>query len=210
MTQQLNLPLQFRYNHLERPRLINDVRKKRLMKIQHEQAYFVGFRISAKTGDIYHHAMIVADDFDAFLEGIAGEYNAIMDLYLVTFLSAISLIFVRNLVMTDPDVIAAAEQHNITSEVKKCLSKRDDEMFTVTGMIGEHQIGMVQVAERDGLLATGQARTRIMKELGEEFMVLDVCQAHPIRHEFDAIFAKEAEQFKSLVDAKSVWSSPVQ
>ena len=114
MNRQLNLPLQYRYNHLEQSHVLKDVRKKPLWDIKQDHVYFVGFRISAKTGDIYHHAMIIADDFAAFLDGIAGEYNTIMDRHLVTFRADITLIFVRNLMITAPDVMAAAEQHNIT------------------------------------------------------------------------------------------------
>ena len=206
MNRQLKLPMQFRYNHLEQPRVLKDVRTKYISTIEQDQVYFVGFRIAAKSGDVYHHAMIIADNFDAFLEGLAGEYNAIMALYLVTFRSDITLIFVRNLMMTSPEVIATAEQHNITSEIQDCLSKRDDSKFTLFGTIGDDMISVAQIEGRDGLFAIGQVRSQIMQDHGKEFMVLDLCQAHPIRHEFNALFDEEVVRFKSLVDDNSTGS----
>ncbi len=209
MNRQLNLTLQYRYNHLELPHVLKDVRKKPLWDIKQDHVYFVGFRISAKAGDIYHHAMIIADDVDAFFDGIAGEYNAIMDLYLVTFHSAITLVFLRNLMMTAPDVIAAAEQLDLTAEIKECLSKRNDDLFSVFGMIGESLMCQIQINEKNGLLAIEAARKKARQLYGEELMLLEVCQAHPIRHEFDAMFAEEAKRFNSLLDDDSVGSGCV-
>lgn len=209
MNRQLNLPLQYRYNHMEQPPVLKDVRKIPLLNIQQDHVYFLGFRISAKTGDIYHHAMIIADDDDAFFDGIAGEYNTIMDRHLVTFRSAITLIFVRNLMMTAPDVIGSAEQLDLTTEIQECLSKRNDDLFSVFGLIGENQMCQLQINERDGLMAIERARLMMRQQDGEELMLLEVCQAHPIRHEFNAMFLTEVERFKSLVDEESTGSGYV-
>jgi len=209
MNRQLNHPSQFRYNHMEQPPVLKDVRKKPLLNIQQDHVYFLGFRISAKTGDIYHHAMIIADDVDAFFDGIAGEYNTIMDRHLVTFRADITLIFVRNLMMTAPDVIESAEHLDLTAEIQECLSKRNDDLFSVFGLIGESRMCQLQINERDGLMAIERARLMMRQQDGEELMLLEVCQAHPIRHEFDAMFGEEVEHFKSLVDEESTGSGYV-
>lgn len=209
MNRQLNLPLQFRYNHMEKPPVLKDVRKKPLLNIQQDHVYFLGFRISAKTGDIYHHAMIIADDDDAFFDGIAGEYNTIMDQHLVTFRADITLIYVRNLMMLDPELIAEAEEDNIITRAQEYLSKRDDGLFTVFGLIGERNICLMPVASQNGLLALEAARNKVRQQYGEEFMPLELCQAHPIRHEFNAMFLTEVERFKSLVDEESTGSGYV-
>lgn len=209
MNRQLNLVLQYRYTHLEQPHVLKDVRKKPLLDIQQDHVYFVGFRISAKTGDIYHHAMIIADEVDAFFDGIAGEYNAIMDRDLVNFHSDIAVIFVRNMMMLNTELLAEAEEDNFITKAQEYLSKRDDELFTVFGLIGERNFCLMPVASQNGLRALEAARKKVRQLYGEELMVLEVCQAHPIRHEFDAMFAEEAKRFNSLLDDDATGSAYV-
>lgn len=209
MNRQLNLVLQYRYPHLEQPHVLKDVRKKPLLDIQQDHVYFVGFRISAKTGDIYHHAMIIADEVDAFFDGIAGEYNAIMDRDLVNFHSDIAVIFVRNMMMLNTELLAEAEEDNFITKAQEYLSKRDDELFTVFGLIGERNFCLMPVASQNGLRALEAARKKVRQLYGEELMPLELCQAHPIRHEFDAMFAEETKRFNSLLDDDATGSAYV-
>ena len=119
----MNTPLpKFRYQHLAPPRVLKDARKNRKSDIVPAQVYFVGFRIAAKSGDQYHHAMILANDFNDFLDGVAGEFNTILNQSVVSFRYDISVIFVRNMLVLDTEVIQITERHNINAEIQNALS----------------------------------------------------------------------------------------
>ena len=200
----MNAPLpKFRYQHLAPPRVLNDARKNRKSDIVPAQVYFVGFRIAAKSGDQYHHAMILADDYLDLHEGIAGEYNDILDQSIVSFAYDISVIFIRNLLVLETEVSEVTERHNIKAQIQKALSKRNDDQFVVYGLIENKKLCLLKATARNGLLAMEIARNQIGHQFNKEFIPLEICQAHPVRFEFEELFNTAVERFESLIERKS-------
>lgn len=191
----------FRYNHSDRTRVFRDMRRSPVPQISQEQCYFVSFRISIESSYRYHHALILADDHDSFVHGIRGEFNAILDQSPVTFARDIALVFMRNLVMQDHAMIDSVDRCNIKTEIQKLLSKRDDNQFTVLGRLGE-SICLVNENTSDALAAIQTVRRKSAQLAGKSFMPLEVCQAHPVTKEFDALFHKTANRIMSLVGNK--------
>ena len=179
----MNQTLQLRYAHADHTRVLRDVRRNRLSEIIWNQVYYVGFRISTGEVDRYRHALLLADNYDALLDGIAGEFNAIREQSSATSFGTIRLVFMRNLMTLDPDVMASAECQNITTEIRDELSRQNDSQYLVFGMVGEHKICLIKVAVGDALMAIHQARSASMGKFKAEFTPLEVCQAHPVTAE---------------------------
>ena len=194
----MNLQSHCRYTHTDRTRVFRDVRSKPMPQIAQEQCYFLGFRISIANDYRYHHALILADDHDSFIQGIKGECHAIHDRSSATYASDIALVFMRNLAMRDPDMNATIESYNIKTETQKILSKRDDNQFTVLGM-RESKISLVSINASDALTAFQLVRSKIGYQIDNDFKPLEVCQAHPVTKEFDALFQSAAKRIKCLI-----------
>ncbi|WP_435626931.1 hypothetical protein [Candidatus Ferrigenium straubiae] len=130
--------LHLRYAHTDRTRILKDVRKKRTSELACDQIYFVGFRIKGEGDGRYHHALILADDHDSFLDGIAGEFNAILGQPSVASVKDIALVFVRNLMILDPELAVSAESQNITSDIQEELIRRNDGQYRCTGWLAKN------------------------------------------------------------------------
>lgn len=196
----MNQTLQLRYTHADHTRVLRDVRKNRLAEADYAQIYYLGFRISAEGKEHYHHALVLADDYDAFLDGVAGEFNTIRDQSSMPSFNGIALVFVRNLMMQDPEMVDSTNHQSITSDIQEKLSTRNDDQYLVFGMVGGHKICLIELYNCDALLAIHRARTMIMEQHHEEFKPLEVCQAHPVTAECYALFDAAAGRIKSLVD----------
>ena len=194
----MNQPLDLRYSHSDRSRVFRDARSKPVPEIAQEQCYFLGFRISIANDYLYHHALILADDHDSFNQGIKGEYDAILSRTSATYTSNIALVFVRNLLMQDPALINTVDSDNFKTETQKILSKRDDNQFTVLGM-RESKVSLVSINASDALAAFQLVRSKIGYQIDNDFKPLEVCQAHPVTKEFDALFQSAAKRIKCLI-----------
>jgi hypothetical protein len=193
--------LHFNYANMERPRPLRDVRYKRTPDIQGMHCYFLGFRINKECGYQYHDAMILADDFDAFLEGVVEEFNDILDRQIASSSHDIALVFVRSLMMRNSEKNNAFGYHYVWPEIQEILSKRDDEQYTVFGLMDE-DIWMLPVTTSDALAALRLARWKAATQLMKNFIPLEICQAHPVKAEFDARFEKAALQVKLLIETQ--------
>ncbi|MEI7843876.1 MAG: hypothetical protein WCI39_12705 [Gallionellaceae bacterium] len=197
----------YHYQHLEPPRVLKDLREERTAEIYPAQVFFVGFKISILSGDRYHHAMILADNYPQLKRGIAIEREAIVDRSLVKFTSDISVIFLRNLMMLDPALIDVTERSNINNEIQEALAKRNDDQFVVYGMIGEKQVCLLRAASRDGLSAIEMSKEKLSSENAKEFIPLELCQAHPVRFDFEEKFKLAAKRYRALMDSQYATSS---
>lgn len=190
----MNTPAQFRYTHLHNPRPLVDVRNTPAPTLDWKHCYFVGLRITTAQGDLYHHGMVVADNEEAFFEGIAVEYNEIIGRSLVTSAKQISVVFVRNLMMQDPELVDSAERQGINQEIQEGISRHDDRSFIVYGRVGESRICLTEVTSHNALTAINTMQNMVKDQCGESFTALEVCQSHPVTAEFDALFQKSVEQ----------------
>lgn len=194
----MNPQLNLRYTHSDHSRVLRDVRHSILPDVTWAQFYFIGFRIDTGEGVLYRHALIVADDYDAFVAGISEEREAIQAQHSATSRDAIALVFVRNLIMQDPHMIDSISHHHIDSDIEVMLSKRDDNRFSVFGRLGE-AICLIPETARDALGAVQIARHQSALLAGKDFMPLEVRQAHPVTKEFDALFQSTAKRIQCLI-----------
>ena len=186
----MNQQLDLRYSHFDCSRIFIDVRSKPLPEIEQEQCYFLGFRIAIVHGYRYHHALILADDYDSLIKGVKGEYKAIQERSSES-LSNIALVFMRNMAMHDHEMNMTIVNSNIQTETEKILNKRDDNQFTVLGL-QEDVVRLMSTNASDALNAIQLARSQSDK-------LLEVCQAHPVTKEFDVLFKLAAHRIKCLI-----------
>ncbi len=189
----------FRYIGAEQPCVTRDMRKTHQMEIALEHCYFVGFRITAESVMSYQHTLILADDYESLAMGICEERNMILDQKLANSLNDIEPVFVRSLLMQDQVMIASTDAYGINSEIKEILSRRNDHLFTVFGMLGNEKICLVQEEAHDALTAMRLARWKSVKLAVKDFRPLDVRQAHPATKEFEVQFHLVAGRFMKLV-----------
>jgi hypothetical protein len=107
-------------------------------------------------------------------------------------------VFVRNLLMQDPALINTVDSDNFKTETQKILSKRDDNQFIVLGM-RESKVSLVSINASDALAAFQLVRSKIGYQIDNDFKPLEVCQAHPVTKEFDALFQSAAKRIKCLI-----------
>jgi hypothetical protein len=194
----MNQPSNFRYTHSDHTRVLRDVRSSLLPEVTLAQFYFTGFRIDTADGVVYRRAMIMADDYDSFAAGVSEERHAIQELHPAICRDDIALVFMRNLGMQDPQLVDSIVRHNIDADARKMLARRDDNLFTVFGLLGE-SICLIPEMASDALAAVQMARCQSIKLAGKNFMPLEVCQAHPVTREFDALFDTVANRIMALV-----------
>lgn len=192
---------QLHYAHSDRTRQLKDVRKRRSSEIAQDQIYFVGFRIESGREIRYLHALIMADDYDSFLNGVAAEINTILDQSTVTRARDISLVFVRNLMILDPELAAATASQNIARDIQVELTRRDDDQYLVYCMAGEEKVCLIKLKAGNALLAIGKARQAVMAKYQKELLLLEVCQLHPVTAECHALFAATAERIKPFLNS---------
>ena len=149
--------MQFQYSHLHNTQPLRDVRSKPTPLIDCGHCYFVGFRIETVSGDLYHHAMIAADNDDVLFDGLADEFTMIARQLHVATYSHISVIFVRNLMMQDPELVDCAEREGINKEIQDGIARHDERSFIVYGLIGERvgsrKLCLMEVTTQNALTA---------------------------------------------------------
>lgn len=194
---------QLRHAHTDCTQVMKDARKHPTPKISFSHIYFAGFRINSGMTVRYHHALIMADDFGSFLNGVAREFNEIMEPKPGPALKDISLMFLRNMMLIDPELSSAAESQNITTEIKEILSQRDDSQYLVFGLIGNERICLVKVQADNALLAIEFARRSVMAKYQQEMLPLEVCQPHPVTAECYELFDAAAIRVRHLINDDS-------
>ncbi|MBU1425910.1 MAG: hypothetical protein KKH12_10860 [Gammaproteobacteria bacterium] len=191
-------PTPFRYTHLHNSRPLNDARSKPALTLNWNQCFFVGFRVATPSGELYHHAMIAADNEDAFYDGIAAEYNWITQRLNVKSHNHISVVFIRNLLMLDSEVVDSGKRQNIDQEIREAIERHEERSYIVYGFIGEdvneRMICLMEVISNNALTAIMTMQNLALEQHGEIFIPLEVCQSHPVTEEFDVLFKKSLEQ----------------
>ena len=157
-----------------------------MIEIQH--LYFTGFRITTDAGNLYHHALIAADDWDSFIEGVAAEFNDLLGRTLVDSIDRISVVFVRNLMMDDPELVDSAERQGITQEIQDGIKRQDANSYIVYGCVGDRKVCLSEVQSQNAMNAISTMRSMTMQQFKEPFSVLEVSPAHPVAIEFDALY----------------------
>jgi hypothetical protein len=196
---QQQLPLH--YHHTEQSSRLRDVRYKRVPDIRLDQCYFLGFRISVENNYHYHDAIILADDYEAFLEGVGEEMNDIQDTQSISSHRDIALVFVRSLAMDNSNRHRNFGYERYLPHIQKILAKRDDEQFSVFGWIDE-DVRLMPIKTSDALSALRIARSKSFLQMQKRFVPLEICQAHPVRLEFEGRFIVAARQIRLLLETQ--------
>ncbi len=200
----MNPPMQLRYRHDDHTRELRDVRKTRSVEVPCEQVFFVVFRVWFLNELHYHHALILADDYESFAEGIAGEVQFIMDHQFACYKIDVSLVFVRNLMMQRQDIKDAAIEMDITTDIRKGIAKRNDEMFMALGLVGDKELSLIKVVAVDALKAIECASMECLHQNRDKFTPVEICQAHPVTSECYALFDVAAARIKALLDSNPI------
>ncbi|HQS58744.1 MAG: hypothetical protein B7Y56_10815 [Gallionellales bacterium 35-53-114] len=196
----MNPQINLRYPHSSHPPVLRDMRKYTIADIKLDHCYFVGFRISAEPCYRYHRALLLTDDYDSLLQGINQVRMAIMEKDFDLFDSDVVLIFMRSLKMESTAIVNSRQMSNMDAETEEILSRRNDNMFAVFGLLGD-EIFLEQTHSRDALAAIKLAYSRCPTGSTTGFMPLEVCQAHPVTQEFNRLFQVVANQLKCLLSA---------
>jgi hypothetical protein len=197
----MNSILPLNIKHVDYTRTLRDWRKTRKPELVWSHIYYVGFKILTRSEQLYRHALILADDFDAFLEGVAGEYSNILDQQTVADARNITLVFVRNMTTQSHAITALIDYQNIATEIQEALCKGDGEHYMVFGTVGENRICLIRLHTDNALTAIDEARAATLDQLKETFIALEVCQADPEMTQCYALFDAAAERIKILMNS---------
>ena len=189
----------FAYCHLQQIRIFNDVRKISSPKIEWEHCFFLGFRIQTAAGERYHHGLVVVDSEDSFYDGIAGEFEAILDQTVVSDPNNIELIFVRSLKMKDPNKVSPAELQKMDAAILKAIESDADSLFFVLMQMGDARHWILEVNSQNALTAITAVELLADPDCGEKSFPLEICLAHPVFHEFNRLFDATFARFEMLI-----------
>jgi hypothetical protein len=179
---------------------IRDARKNTSMPIAWNQFYFVAFKVSNSEDDHYYHALILADDHDAFLEGIASEYLKLLDYAWVKSAQDINVVFVQNLMVQNPALIQAIKKYQTSlTHIKSSAIGMNPNAYSVIGLTDQFKIYSMEVDSDNALNAMDEANAQVMYECGRRFKPLLICQANPVSLEFFALVDEAVEKLKYLL-----------
>lgn len=151
--------------------------------------------------------MIAADNEDVLFDGLAAEFNLIARQLRVTSLSEISVVFIRNLMMQDPELVDCAEREGIKREIQDGIARHDERSFIVYGLIGERvgsrKLCLMEVTTQNALTAINTMNILTRDQYGEPFAPLEVSQSHPVIAEFDLLFQEAAAQMELFSGSRS-------
>jgi hypothetical protein len=151
--------------------------------------------------------MIAADNEDTFYDGLAAEYNLITQRLNVKSHNHISVVFIRNLMMLDPDVVDSGKRQNIDQEIRDAIERHEERSYIVYGFIGEdvneRMICLMEVISNNALTAIMTMQNLALEQHGEIFVPLEVSQSHPVIDEFDVLFQKAVAPMKIFSTSKS-------
>ncbi len=142
--------------------------------------------------------MIAADNEDVLYDGLAAEFTMIARQLRVETYSHISVIFIRNLMMRDPELVDCAEREGINQEIQDGIARHDERTFIVYGLIGERvgsrQICLMKVTTENALTAINIMNILTREQYHEPFSPLGISQSHPVIAEFEVLFQEAVAQ----------------
>lgn len=187
------------YVHTDHTRVMKDVRKRRATEIVCKQIFHVGFCIQSHATETYHHAVIIADEHGSFINGIALELNSLIDCAPHIRITDAKLVFVRNMMLLDPELRQSADAFDIPTEILNEVGSADEEQYLVFGMVGNERICLIKLPAESALHAIDLARSSVRIKHKKELLPLEVCLSHPVTTECYAMFDAAAERIKALI-----------
>jgi hypothetical protein len=195
----LNSSPQLHFEHINcTPKNPRDVRKNRTTTIAWANFYFVGFKINATFGERYHHALLLADDHDAFLNGIAAEHLELLNHEWITSAQDISVIFIQNLIMQNPALIDKTSQSPAKPK-NTSVPRRNSNAFSVIGFTDHNQYCSLEVDSDDALRAINEANAQVNYAYGAQFKPLLVNQINAVAVDFFNLLNTVVESVKELM-----------
>lgn len=176
------------FNHISPPQKIQNIPKDAKSQIAWDQLYFVGFKIATPNEeDQYHHTLILAENHDNFLEGIAAERRQLLDYPWVTSALDITEVFVMNLM-----AYRASQMHTTKNregrhnQVQPSRRGRNWNVFTVVGLTDQGKSCSLEVDSDNALKAIDEANAQVLYEHRQKFKPLLIIQQHPVALDFIA------------------------
>ena len=199
----------FKFEHRGDLRTFRDMRKQPTAQISWEHCYFAGFRVATTNGDRYHHAMMIADSYDAFQDAISAESERLVDYITVKSRHDVKVVFMHNLVVYDP-TLRDAESHYqaVVDQVHPLICDFDDQ-YVLIGVSLQHGFHIFNEQADTALHVMDDAKVQVLAQYRERFRSLFVCQSHPVSLEFYALMEQAVERFKYLLGAMSAESASV-
>jgi hypothetical protein len=151
----------------------------------------------------YHHAVITADDHESFANGVFAETQLIIDRQLAQFRIDITLVFVRSMLMERQNMKDAVSQQEIAHVMRDGKPRRNDDKFLVFGLVDDKELYLVQVEAGNALMAIEPARRACVRQPGQKFIPVEICQAHAVTAECRSLFDWAASRIKALIEMPS-------
>lgn len=199
MNTALNSTPQLHFEHISNTsNMPRDARSDRAAKLAWENFYFVGFRIDSAYGERYHHALILADDYDKFLSGIAAEYLELLNYDWITSAQDISVIFIENLMMQNPALVDEARP--VQAKPKgSSTPRRNSNAFSVIGFTDSNQFCRLEVDSDNALKAIDEANAQVNYACGAHFKPLLISQLNAVAIDFFNLLNTVVESVKELM-----------
>jgi hypothetical protein len=192
---------QLHFEHITRTSEIpRDVRKNRAATLEWDHFYFVGFRIDSLYGERYHHALILADEHNAFLRGVAAENLKLLDYDWIRSGKDISLIFVQNFMMLNPSLAGKSVQARPKPNGQGLsVPRRNGNAFFVMGITDTYKFCQMEVDSENAIKAIDEANAQLYYEYEARFKPLLITQINTVAADFFNLLNTVLESVKELM-----------
>lgn len=163
------------------------------------QCYFLGFCVTTDAGEIYEHAMIIADSHNNLMLAINEFQNTLVDFIKIKSKQDIRVIFLYNLMMHDPRLQIEAKRFGEVIESISPIIDAHDGIYIAIGYSMTNRLCFMKTASENALIAIDDARIDILEQFREGYIPTLVCQAHPATKDMNRLLRLAIQRYTQLL-----------
>lgn len=175
-----------------------DVRRNTRREVSEDEVIYAVHRVVLGNAAWFHHGVIISDGLDRTCDGLLKlQQNIFAD---SSDKAQVTPIFLRSLVFTDPHIMKSVQQE-MNEQIAEIATTGDKEKFIVLGLVGSHQLTLLNVSAPDAFIAAANAAEAVNAQHGEAFVPVNVSFALPVMGEIYEHFNKTAAGIKAMLGA---------
>ncbi len=192
------------YQHLDDSNLIRDFRENKTATAVMKDIHYVGYEIRTTDQVIYHHATVLADTHDGLCDGMAEVHNSLIPLF--PRLQKLTLVYLRNYLSIDRDLLNEGMQDMIREEIDKLTTRRRLDHFIAYGMLGDDRLASIESDVSNVIDIFAKLRSGVQRDHGNDhFTFLWACPAHPVSAEYNEHFDYAEDRIRMMIDDSYDW-----
>lgn len=171
--------------------------------ISWDQCYFMRFRVNTDAGNIYEHAMMIADCHNNLMLAIDEFSKSLVDFVMVKSKHEVRVDCIFNLMMQDTRLIPEAKILEAVIEQLSHANRMHDESYFAVGLVESQGLKVTLTVSTDALIALDAAKIDVLEYYGQQFRPILVCQA-PMTGELKSLLRVSIQLFTQLLSSTPI------